>query len=116
MSNKRKAGRPKGARNRIDEAIRAHFEIFLMDASEDIQELFEKLKKESPKQALDAIRDYAEFVLPKLARQEVHQEVTLNISQQLAEMSRLEHHRDDNVIEHSEIIEHDTVGALNRDE
>lgn len=62
------AGRPKGSKNRADENIRAQFEFFLNHACQDIVDLFDQLKQDNPKQALDAIRDYAEFVLPKLQR------------------------------------------------
>lgn len=63
-------GRVKGSKNRADENLRAQFAFFLNHASQDIVALFDKLKSENPKQALDAIKDYAEFVLPKLARTE----------------------------------------------
>lgn len=77
-------GRPKGSKNRADEAIRAQFEFFVRNASEDIQDLFQQLKAENPKQALDAIKDYAEFVLPKLARTELNHSGEVSIAQTLA--------------------------------
>ena len=89
MPNKGKTnnpnGRPKGSKNRVDEAIRAQFEFFVRNASEDIQNLFEQLKAENPKQALDAIKDYAEFVLPKLARTELNHSGEVSIAQALAD-------------------------------
>lgn len=69
-TGKKFGGRKRGTPNRVDAALRAQFEQFLYYASDDILDLFERLKAENPKQALDAIKDYAEFVLPKLARTE----------------------------------------------
>lgn len=71
VNGNKTGGRKKGVKNRADAALRAQFEFFLTHASEDIVKLFDQLKAENPKQALDAIRDYAEFVLPKLARTEL---------------------------------------------
>ena len=63
-------GRPRGSKNRADAVLRAQFEMFLTYASQDIKDLFDKIKDDNPKQALDAIKDFAEFVLPKLQRTE----------------------------------------------
>ena len=50
---------------------REHFATFLHYASPKIVELWDQLHKENPKDALNVIKDYAEFVLPKLARKEL---------------------------------------------
>jgi len=64
-------GRKKGSKNRIDNEIREEFAIFLRYASPKIQGLWEQLIDENPKEALNVIKDYAEFVLPKLARTDI---------------------------------------------
>lgn len=71
---KKTGGREKGTPNRITSEIREEFKIFLHYASPKIQELWERLIEDNPKEALNVIKDYAEFVLPKLAREEVTQE------------------------------------------
>lgn len=63
-------GKPKGAKNKVSEEIRVEFKMFLHYASPKIIELWEKLLEDNPKEALSVIKDYAEFVLPKLARVE----------------------------------------------
>ena len=67
---KKTGGRVKGTPNRVDNEIRENFATFLFYASPKIQELWETLLHENPKEALNVIKDYAEFVLPKLARTE----------------------------------------------
>lgn len=64
-------GRPKGSKNRISQDIRLEFERFLMHATPQINALFDQLVQENPRDALNAIKDYTEFVLPKLQRVEV---------------------------------------------
>lgn len=102
-TGKKFGGRQKGTKNRIDEAIRAQFEFFVRSASDDIQELFAKLKEENPKQALDAIRDYAEFVLPKLQRVEQKIEGEININTALANLEKPQLSKLDDL----EVIEHE---------
>lgn len=63
-------GRQKGTPNRATQIIRAEFEQFITYASPKIIELWESLLKDNPREALNVIKDYAEFVLPKLARVE----------------------------------------------
>ena len=63
-------GRAKGTENRTTREIRDHFASFLHYASPEIVTLWKKLAEESPKDALDAINKFADFVLPKLARVE----------------------------------------------
>jgi hypothetical protein len=69
-TGKKFGGRQKGTKNRIDAEIREEFAIFLKYASPKITGLWEQLLEENPKEALNVIKDYAEFVLPKLQRTE----------------------------------------------
>ena len=61
-------GRSKGTPNKVTKDIRDDFATFLHYASPKIKELWETLLEDNPKEALAVVRDYAEFVLPKLAR------------------------------------------------
>lgn len=65
---KKTGGRQVGTPNKADAEIRDNFCTFLHYASPKIVKLWDTLLEENPKQALDAIKDFAEFVLPKLAR------------------------------------------------
>lgn len=89
MTEKRKktGGRKKGTENKVTREVREHFASFLHYASPQIQELWMKLAEENPKDALSAVKDFAEFVLPKLARTEAEHKVQVqNISETLAAM------------------------------
>lgn len=55
----------------MSEEIREEFKAFLEHASPKIVELWESLLIDNPKEALSVIKDYAEYVLPKLARTEL---------------------------------------------
>lgn len=63
-------GRPKGSKNKVDEAVRERFRAFMDAASEEMLDLWRDVAANSPKDALIMIKDYAEFVLPKLSRVE----------------------------------------------
>lgn len=65
------AGRPKGAKNKVSEEIREDFAFFLSYASPKIVELWDKVAQDDPKDALKAINDFADFVLPKLTRTDI---------------------------------------------
>lgn len=63
-------GRPKGVPNKATEAMRnALAEFFHRNASE-LDSLFQQIKADSPREAFKAVMETAEYVLPKLARQE----------------------------------------------
>lgn len=92
-------GRSKGTGNRVTAETREHFASFLHYASPKIIELWDTLYTENPKEALSVIKDYAEFVLPKLARVE-----------------QRDVDKDGNDKETKIIIEHKVVHAPNRDQ
>lgn len=86
-AGKKTGGRSKGTENKVTKEVREHFASFLHYASPEIQGLWMKLAEDNPKDALAAVKDYAEFVLPKLARTESKQEIEItNISETLAAM------------------------------
>lgn len=70
VKRKKTGGRKKGTPNRVNSEIRDNFATFLHYASPEIIELWDKLREESPRDALNAIKDYADFVLPKISRVE----------------------------------------------
>lgn len=79
-------GRPVGSKNKVTEDIRLEFQEFLHHASPKIVQIWEQLLEENPKEALSAIKDYAEFVLPKLSRVDMDLNAKIeNISEKLAD-------------------------------
>lgn len=66
-------GRPKGSKNKVDGYIREQFEDLLRRNAPKIDGWLQEVAAESAKDALKIVSDYAEFVLPKLARVEQQQ-------------------------------------------
>lgn len=68
VKGRKTGGRKKGTPNRIDKEIKERFADFLLHSTLNIEKLWDNLEKESARDALNAIKDFAEFVLPKQSR------------------------------------------------
>lgn len=64
-------GRPKGSKNKKTEAIRLAFQKLIEDNTGNIGKWLERVAKDEPKEALKIINSYGDYILPKLARQEL---------------------------------------------
>ena len=66
-------GRPKGVGNRSTERAKRVLAEFVGKNLDTMQELFEEIKRENPKQAFDVLFSSLEYMIPKLARVEQQQ-------------------------------------------
>ena len=64
------AGRKKGSVNKATALTREFIQGFLDTNAHRVQELFDKVARSSPREALKLITELCEFALPKLARVE----------------------------------------------
>jgi len=72
-------GRPKGTPNKINERIRETIHAALDETAPDVVKWIRRLGKDDPKGALQVYAALAEFVLPKLSRQEVKAEADTEV-------------------------------------
>lgn len=70
-------GRPKGSTNKSTEAAKQIVVDFVGKNVEEMQELFDIIKKDDPKKAFDILYAGLEYVIPKLARTENYNESRL---------------------------------------
>ena len=63
-------GRPKGVPNKATEAMRNALADFFHRNAGELDSLFQQIKADSPREAFKAVMETAEYVLPKLARNE----------------------------------------------
>lgn len=70
-------GRPKGSQNKATTAVRESITAFVENNASKVQELFDKVAKDSPAKALDLYTRLAEFVIPKRNRTEIEGEIGL---------------------------------------
>jgi hypothetical protein len=63
--------RPAGSENKVNEAVRAQFRLLLERQSPKLNEWIDRIAETDPAKAIDSVAKLAEFILPKLARQEL---------------------------------------------
>lgn len=68
-------GRPKGAKNKAAQEIREAFEKLLTNNLSNMEIWLSDVAAENPEKALEFMARFAEYSLPKLARQEVSHEL-----------------------------------------
>jgi len=68
---RRGAGRKKGARNKGTPELKAIVEAFLRKNLPDLEELYQRIKETKPELAVKVLNDWGEYVMPRLARQEL---------------------------------------------
>jgi len=75
-------GRPKGGNNKATIEIKEAFRNLIEQNTPNMIEWMQRIAEEDPGKALTICASLAEFVLPKLARQEVHgnQQFTLIVN------------------------------------
>lgn len=78
--------RTKGSLNKSTEKTKVVLAKFLERNTDEMQKLFEEMKAKDPKAAFDALFKGIEYILPKLARVDGKQEVTVSVAEQLADM------------------------------
>lgn len=73
-------GRPKGIPNKTTVEFKEHLNKLLEESAPKMLEWLDEVAKESPKDAFDILSKFAEYIHPKLSRQELKHEgeVTLN--------------------------------------
>ena len=64
-------GRPKGAKNKTTENIRKAYQQLTEDNLENMTIWFSQIAADDPKQAMEMMIKLSEYVIPKLARQEI---------------------------------------------
>ena len=64
-------GRPKGAKNKTTENIRKAYQQLTEDNLENMTIWLSQIAAEDPKQAMEMMIKLSEYVIPKLARQEI---------------------------------------------
>lgn len=78
--------RPKGSVNKSTEKTRIVLATFLERNIDGMQDLYEEIKKDDPKAAFDTLFKGIEYILPKLARVEGKQDITISLAEKLADM------------------------------
>ncbi len=84
--NPKGGGRPKGARNKSTERAKLLLVDFVGHNMEEMQQLFDEVREDNPKDAFNMIFGALEYCLPKLSRAEVKAEVEVSLSDKLADM------------------------------
>jgi len=64
-------GRPKGVKNKITVKVSQAFEKLANENVDNMSEWLAEVAKDNPKQALEIMLKLSEYIIPKLARQEV---------------------------------------------
>lgn len=64
-------GRPKGAKNKTTENIRKAYQQLTEDNLDNMTQWLAQIAAEDPKQAMEMMIKLSEYVIPKLARQEI---------------------------------------------
>ncbi len=64
-------GRPKGAKNKTTENIRKAYQQLTEDNLENMTIWLSQIAADDPKQAMEMMIKLSEYVIPKLARQEI---------------------------------------------
>lgn len=65
------AGRPVGSENKVNDAIRAQFRLLLERQSPKVELWLEQVAEKDPAKAITCLSNLADFILPRLARQEL---------------------------------------------
>ncbi len=66
-------GKPKGAKNKVTQSVRASFQLLLEDNIEQMQKDLDKI--DNPKDRVQLLLGYAKFVVPQLKAVEVSADV-----------------------------------------
>ena len=64
-------GRPKGAGNKVTNKIKVAYQMLMEDNLENMTERLGEVAERNPKEAMELMLKLSEYVIPKLARQEV---------------------------------------------
>lgn len=64
-------GRPKGSTNRVTSRVREAYQQLTEDNLENMTIWLAQIAADDPKQALDVMLRLSEYIIPKLARQEI---------------------------------------------
>lgn len=64
-------GRPKGAGNKVTNKIKVAYQMLMEDNLENMTEWLGEVAERNPKEAMELMLKLSEYVIPKLARQEV---------------------------------------------
>lgn len=64
-------GRPKGSKNKATQAIREAYQKLTEDNLENMSKWIGQVAQDNPEKAMDLMIKLSEYVIPKLARQEV---------------------------------------------
>lgn len=64
-------GRPKGAGNKVTNKIKTAYQMLMEDNLENMSEWLGEVAERNPKEAMELMLKLSEYVIPKLARQEV---------------------------------------------
>lgn len=65
------AGRPKGAGNKVTNKIKEAYQRLMEDNLDNMTEWLGEIAENNPKEAMELMLKLSEYVIPKLARQEV---------------------------------------------
>jgi hypothetical protein len=76
---KKTGGRRKGTPNKSTEAAKLVLTHFVARNMEDMQTLYEEIRKEKPEKAFDVLFSALEYCLPKLSRVEGNVETTFSL-------------------------------------
>ena len=64
-------GRPKGSGNKVTNKIKIAYQMLMEDNLENMTEWLGEVAERNPKEAMELMLKLSEYVIPKLARQEV---------------------------------------------
>ena len=64
-------GRPKGARNKVTNRVREAYQHLVEDNLENMNIWLAQIAADDPEKAMDTMIKLSEYVIPKLARQEI---------------------------------------------
>jgi len=78
--NKKGAGRPKGAGNKLTKEAREIFIETLEGQVPNIEDAFDKVLKDSPAKYLELFAKYAQYFVPKKTESEVKGELSTNFN------------------------------------
>jgi hypothetical protein len=61
-------GKSKGTQNKVTQDLKITIKNFVENNFEDVQKLYDDIKKDDPAKAIYFLKELVEFVVPKLAR------------------------------------------------